>query len=219
MAVNFSVFNRTTSLFTDNDGDGYADAGDVLRHILTITNSGTTDATNVVLNDLLGGSTETGLMNISPIAFNDAFTAVGNTALRVGGAANIGSGPSSTVAGNLLSNDVGSNTVGPGALAADDRPGFTLDTVTNGTTTLGGTFNVFADGSFNYVSDDGDTGVVDTFSYTIRDAGLDGVAGNADDTTSTATVSITLTGQVWAASKRVGAGSRPTRSSRTSPPR
>src|SRR4051812_10948544 len=195
MPVSFTV-NRVTVLHTDNDSDNFADAGDVLRHTVTIHNTGDTDATSVTFNDLLGGSTETGLMNISPIAFNDSFTAVGNTALRVGGAANIGSGPSSTVAGNLLSNDVGSNVVGLGALTADDVPGFTLDAVTNGVTTLGGTFNVFADGSFNYISQAGDSGV-DTFTYTIRDAGIDGIAGNGDDTTSTATVSITITGQVW----------------------
>src|SRR5688500_4855237 len=106
--------NRSTTfrpLTGDQDSDGFADAGDVLRHVLTITNTGTV-ATSVVLNDLLGGSTETGLMNISPIAFDDAFTAVGNTTLRVGAipgnVANIGTGPSSQVVGNLLTNDVGS---------------------------------------------------------------------------------------------------------------
>ena len=204
MPVSFTV-NRSTVLRTDLDGDNVADAGDVLRHTLTFTNTGDTDALNVVVNDLLGGSTETGLMNISPIAFNDAFTAVGNTALRVGGAANIGSGPSSQVAGNLLSNDVGSTIIGVGALAGDDVTGFTLDTVTNGTSTLGGTFSIFADGSFNYISQAGDSGV-DTFTYTIRDAGIDGVAGNADDTTSTATVSITITGQVWYVDSAAGGG-------------
>ena len=94
MPVSFTV-NRSTLLHTDNDNDGFADAGDVLRHTLTLTNNGSVgqDALNVVVNDTLVGSTETGLMNISPIAFDDAFTAVGNTTLRVGGAANIGTGP------------------------------------------------------------------------------------------------------------------------------
>lgn len=196
MPVSITAVLRSSTLVTDADSDGMADAGDVIRTTLSFTNSGDTDALNVVVNDLLGGLTETGQINISPIAFNDAFTAVGNTVLRVGGAANIGTGPSSVVAGNLLANDVGSTTVGVGALAADDFTGFTINTVASGTSALGGTFNIFADGSFNYVSQAGDSGV-DTFTYTIRDAGFDGIAGNADDLTSTGTVSITLTGQVW----------------------
>jgi len=205
MAASF-MLNRDTDLHTDVDLDGFADSGDTLRTTVTITNTSTEDATSVVFNDLLGGSTETGLMNISPIAMNDSFTAVGNTVLRVGQAGetavgaggNIGSGPSSVVTslGNLLTNDVGSTTIGPGALAGDDVTGFTCDVVTNGISRDGGTFNVFTDGSFNYVSAAGDT-VDDTFTYTIRDAGIDGVAGNADDTTSTGTVTITITDQVW----------------------
>ena len=179
----------------DQDGDGYADAGDVLRHTLTLTNTGTA-ATGVTVNDLLGGSTETGLVNISPIAFGETFTAVGNTVLRVGGAANNGTGPSSQVAGNLMSNDVGSGTKGPGVIAADDVPDFIIDTQNNALTRDGGRVNIFSDGSFNYVSAAGDTGD-DTFTYTIRDAGFDGLDNTADDLTSTATVTITISGQVW----------------------
>jgi hypothetical protein len=74
--------------------------------------------------------------------------------------------------------------------------GFQLDTVSNGTSAQGGTFNIFSDGSFNYVNEAGDTGT-DSFTYTIRDAGHDGTYNTADDLTSTATVTITLTGQVW----------------------
>ena len=51
-------------------------------------------------------------------------------------------------------------------------------------------------GSFTYISNDGFTGT-DTFTYTIRDDGLDGIAGNADDLVSTATVTITVADQVW----------------------
>jgi len=203
MPVSFTL-NRVTELHTDADNDGYADAGDVLRHILTITNTGDTDATSVLLNDLLGGSTETGLMNISPIAFNDAFTAVGNTALRVGGAANIGSGPSSQVVGNLLANDVGSTTVGVGIITGDDVTGFTITAVTNGDSAHG-TYNIFADGSFNYIGDAGYTGT-DSFTYTITDAGIDGVANTMDDTSSTATVTITIANQVWYVDNSAAAG-------------
>ena len=37
----------------------------------------------------------------------------------------------------------------------------------------------------------------DTFTYTLRDTGLDGVAGNADDLTGTGTVTITVGPSVW----------------------
>jgi hypothetical protein len=195
MAVSFDIV-RTTVFYTDGGEAAVADPGDVLKTTVTITNTGDQNATNTTFNDTFFGSTLTGSVNISPIAFNDAFTAVGNTVLRVGGAANIGTGPSSQVSGNLLTNDAGSSTTGTGAITGDGVAGFQLDTVTNGVSAGGGTFNVFADGSFNYVNQAGDTGT-DTFTYTIRDAGLDTIAGNADDLTSTATVTITLSGEVW----------------------
>jgi VCBS repeat-containing protein len=180
---------RSINLQVDNDSDGYADAADVIRTTLVITNTGTSNATNLLVNDPIGGTTFFGVVNISPLAFNDAFTAVGNTVLRVGGAANVGSGPSSQVVGNLLSNDIGAVSL------SDGVPGLTLDAVSN-LDTAHGTVNIFSNGSFNYISDAGYEGA-DSFSYTIHDAGLDGISGNADDLTSTATVAITVTGQVW----------------------
>ena len=60
----------------------------------------------------------------------------------------------------------------------------------------GGTISIFDAGSFNYISNAGFTGT-DSFTYTIRDDGLDGIAGNADDLVSIGTVTITVTGQVW----------------------
>ena len=53
MAVNFTIA-RNTQLVTDGDGDGKADAGDTLRTTVTVHNTGTTDATSVVFEDLLG---------------------------------------------------------------------------------------------------------------------------------------------------------------------
>ncbi|PSJ38893.1 beta strand repeat-containing protein [Allosphingosinicella deserti] len=196
MAVSFTI-TRTTNLFHDQDETGVVDPGDTLRTWIVVTNASASPAdlaTGVSIADSLSGSTLVpGTLNISPIAFNDSFTAVGNTVLRVGGAGNIGAGPSSVVAGNLLANDVGS---GPSAIAGDDAPGFSIVTVSNGVSAGGGTFNIFSDGSFNYVNEAGDTGT-DSFTYTIRDNGLDGIANNADDLTSTATVTITLSGEVW----------------------
>ena len=78
MGVGFDV-TRTTVLRTDSDGDGKADPNDVLRTTVTLHNTGDTDATSATYSDLLGGSTLTGVVNVSPIAFNDSFTAVGNT--------------------------------------------------------------------------------------------------------------------------------------------
>ena len=94
MVASFTI-DRITTLETDNGDAGVADPGDTLRTKVTITNTGDTAATNTTFNDTFFGSTLVGPVNISPIAFNDTFTAVGNTVLRVGGAANIGTGPSS----------------------------------------------------------------------------------------------------------------------------
>jgi hypothetical protein len=167
------------------------DVGDVLYTRVTITSTGSTNALNVTFQDNFAGSTlVNNTLNISPIAFNDTFQAIGNTVLRVGatdaGTATINGGESKFVVGNLMSNDVAS-------LAADSVKGMQIDVVTNGVSVNGGTFNIFSDGSFNYVNDGTDTTLAnDTFTYTIRDAGLDGTIGNADDLTSTATVTITF---------------------------
>ena len=79
------------------------------------------------------------------------------------------------------------------------------------TTALGGTVIMVTDnssadrGSFTYISQAGDTGT-DTFTYTVRDKGLDGIAGNADDLVSVGTVSITLTNKVWYVDNTAGPG-------------
>ena len=182
---------------SDQDSDGLVDFGDVLRHTLVISNTGT-DATSVVVNDPLNGSTLTGSVNVSPLAFNDSYTAVGNTLLEVGNAT-AQTGPQSSVAGSVLSNDVEflSDTYIISALQATAVAGATVTaTSANGGTVTMVTTGVDA-GSFTYISAAGFAGATDTFTYTIRDDGLDGIAGNADDLTSVGTVTITLTGQVW----------------------
>ncbi|TFI58329.1 hypothetical protein E2493_10095 [Sphingomonas parva] len=223
---------RVTKLFHDRNGNGIQDAGetsfdsgeagvidpgDGLYTRVTILNSGDTVLTNVTFQDSFANTAlVSGLVNVSPIAFNDSFTAVGNTVLRVGEAGQaavgpggaIGTGPSYIASGNLLANDVGSATLGLGAITGDDIPGFQI-VATSGVSAQGGSFTIFADGSFNYVNEAGDTGT-DSFTYQIRDAGYDATVGTADDLVSTATVSITLTGEVWyvdaAAAAGVGTG-------------
>jgi hypothetical protein len=56
------------------------------------------------------------------------------------------------------------------------------------------TFN--ANGSFTYNPPPGFEGT-DTFGYTVRDNGPDGVGGNGDDATATGTVTLTVSGMVW----------------------
>ena len=164
--------------------DGEYSPGDTLNHTVVISHDLASNATafNLTLSDTFLNSTfVAGSVNISPIALNDSFTAVGNTMLVVGGLGNAAAGlvaagtETTSFNGNVMGNDF------------DPLGGSPLQVVAaTGTTSLGGTFNLHADGSFTYISQAGDTGT-DTFTYTITDGAL----------TSTATVSITLAGQVW----------------------
>ena len=236
MAVSFTIA-RLTTRFHDSNGNGVQDPGetnldldetgvydplDVLYTRITITNTGDQAATGTTIADSFAGSTlVAGSLNISPIAFNDSFTAVGNTVLRVGTAGqealgangNPSGNPSLTFNGNVLSNDHGSSTIGTGAITEDGIQGFQVRPAT-GTSAQGGSFTIFADGSFTYVNQAGDTGF-DTFTYTIQDAGFDGnYLTLADNLTSTATVTITLSGEVWyvdasAASNGTGTSANP----------
>ena len=211
MAVTFSI-TRATTRFHDSNGNGVKDSGELdfdlvdvgvydpgetlyTRISITNSNASTEPATGVTVADNFSGSTMVNasgvaatFMNISPIAFSDTFQAIGNTVLRVGTANSINSGESSFFAGNLTSNDVG-------GLTGDSIPGFTIVAVTGGVSANGGTFNIFSDGTFNYVNDGTDANLTsDTFTYTIRDLGFDGVI-SADDLTSMATVTITFAEQ------------------------
>ena len=178
---------RTTTLVVDQDNDTLTDFGDTLYVTVTITNTaGSGAATDVTVSDLLNGtSIVNGSLNVSPLAMNDSYTAVGNTVMAVLPAGSSYNGLGTTVEGNLMSND------------SDALGGtFDVDAVSNGTSAQGGTFNLNADGTFTYVSKAGFTGD-DSFTYTVRDNGSDGVAGNSDDLTSTATVTVHVQETVW----------------------
>jgi|GEM_PF-2319857 len=220
MPVNL-IINRTTSFHQDNDEIGVYDPGDVIYTRITVTNSGDTNATGVEISDsfvsdLFGSTLVADTLNVSPIAFNDTFTAVGNTVFKVGAAGQqaftaggaLATGPSLSFSGNLLSNDTGQAGIGNGAIVGDVRPGFTIDAVSKATAG-GGSVEIYSDGSFRYISQAGDANPLqnpvqagdtlpsDSFTYTIRDVGLDNMANTADDLTSTATVKILLSGEVW----------------------
>jgi VCBS repeat-containing protein len=165
---------------------------DIVTTTVTITNNSTnTDALNVALQETLNGLTPNGIVDVQPLAFDDSYDAVGNTLLEVGTVAGV-SGPHLSAAGSVLNNDM--EFLGD-SLANDV---LTFDA----TSANGGTINmvtaVGADrGSFTYVSAAGFAGSTDTFHYTLTDKGLDGTLGTADDMTSSGTVTIHLTGQVW----------------------
>ena len=118
-------------------------------------------------------------INVSPIAFNDSYTAIGNTLLEVGNATSQ-TGPQKSIAGmspTTTSNSSATRSTSRHRSVRRDisANGGTVTMVTSG-----------ADrGSFTYISAANFTGT-DTFTYTIRDKGLDGIAGNADDLTSSA---------------------------------
>src|SRR6186713_6046 len=182
-------------LLGDTDGDGVIDPGETVRISVHITNNsngvGATDATGLNFSQILNGMTLVNQagndVNVSPIAFNDTYSAVGNTLLEVGNAT-AQTGPQSSVAGHVTDNDLEffGDTFTVSAFQATSAQGGTVTMVTSG-----------ADmGSFTYVSAVGFTGT-DTFTYTVRDAGLDGVAGNGDDLVNTATVTVNVTNQVW----------------------
>jgi Ca2+-binding RTX toxin-like protein len=176
---------RLTTLFDDGAESNVYEPGDILLHTITISNTGDASATGLTFEDTLDGST---LLNVSPVAFNDSYTAVGNTLLEVGNAT-VQTGPqSSYVGGSVLGNDVEflSDTYTISAFTPTSANGGTVSMVTTGVDA----------GSFTYVSAPGFTGT-DSFTYTIKDDGADGIANNADDLSSTATVTITVAGQVW----------------------
>ena len=201
MANDFSA-NQTTVLTPgfDLDNDGVIDPGERVTTTVTVTNNGTIDATGVTFAETLAGMTivdQTGNdINVSPIAFNDSYNAIGNTLLEVGNAT-AQTGPQSSASGHVTDNDIEflGDTFDISAFDATSANGGHITMVTTG-----------ADrGSFTYVSAAGFNGD-DTFTYTIRDKGLDGVAGNSDDLVNVGTVTIHVTGRVWYVDSGAAAG-------------
>jgi hypothetical protein len=181
---------QTIELTGDADGDGVADPGETVTVTVGIANnSTTTDALGVSLSEILAGLTLTGPVNVSPLAFNDSYTAVGNTTLVVGGTAP--ATPAAVVTGSVFDNDA--------EFFGD------ISTLLSHTATANGTLVLNADGSFTYTPNANFTGT-DSFTYTVTDDGLDGIAGNGDDLTSTATVTITVANKVWYVNNAAGTG-------------
>jgi hypothetical protein len=174
---------------------GKALPGDVIRYRATISNNGTSAALDVQYATTLGNDLTLvpNSVNVSPLARDDAYSAVGNTLLRVGGSA--GSDAEVYVAG-------GSATANDSEFLSDQ---FVLASVSNGATTQGGTINLNSDGSFTYLPPTGFTGT-DEFTYTLRDDGIDGIANNSDDLTGTGKITFNVSNKVWYVDSSAAAG-------------
>ncbi len=173
---------KTDALADDADSDGKADAGDTIHYTVDVENNGTGSANGVTFSDTPDANTTLvpGSINVSPLAFNDSYVAVGNTLLEVGRPAN------SNVAVKEANGSVTANDTEFLGDSFDAAP------ISNGTTANGGTVNLFADGSFTYLPAAGFTGT-DSFTYTISDDGVGGVNALTDE----GTVTITVSERVW----------------------
>jgi hypothetical protein len=139
-----------TDSFADPDMDGRVAPGGTITYSVTVTNNGTSDATNVTLTDTVDPNTTIvgGSAVSTPVAFDDTFNVVGNVRIQPGAAQ------------GLLANDSNPNT--------GNNTGLTASGPT--ASTQGGEVAINADGSFSYNPPAGFTGT-DTFTYTITDAG------------------------------------------------
>jgi uncharacterized repeat protein (TIGR01451 family) len=173
---------KTDALADDADSDGKADAGDTIHYTVDVENNGTGNANGVTFSDTPDANTTLvpGSINVSPLAFNDSYAAVGNTLLEVGRPA------SSNVAVRIANGSVTANDTEFLGDSFDATP------ISNGTTANGGTVNLFADGSFTYLPAAGFAGT-DSFTYTISDDGVGGVNALTDE----GTVTITVSERVW----------------------
>ncbi|HKQ99532.1 MAG TPA: Calx-beta domain-containing protein [Pyrinomonadaceae bacterium] len=178
------------------NNDGNLDPGEKITYTVTITDA-VADAADVVFNDTVHAHTSyvAGSLNVSPLAGNDSYDTIANTLLEVGPVGSPSTRPKVTVAGSVFDNDREflSDTF---TLKSVGGTNYVSGTAT-GTSTNGGTVVMDGTGKFSFTPKEGST-ANDTFDYTITDDGPDNVAGNSDDLTSTATVTINILGpRIW----------------------
>jgi uncharacterized repeat protein (TIGR01451 family) len=188
-----------TATLTDNTVGPVAPGG-TIHYTETISNTAAIGAGNDALNLQIAQALDPnttlvpGSLNISPLAFDDTFSAVGNTQLFVNASGtNPGSTPAAAVAGSILANDVEFMN----DLGVQDT--FTLTTTGVIATTGGGSVTLNADGTFVYTPAAGFTGA-DTFTYTISDDGVGGV----NPLTGTGLVTINVANRVWYVNNAAG---------------
>ena len=115
------------------------------RYTVAVSNTGTADATDLVLDSTLDPNTTLvpGSVQISPLAFADSYSVLKNT-------------PRSVPAPGVLANDTGS------------RP-MTVSPATDAPTAAGGKVTIASDGGFTYTPPADYTGA-DSFSYSVSNA-------------------------------------------------
>src|SRR2546423_190802 len=167
--------------FPDPNLDGKVQQGETITYTVTITNTGTNDALNVVYNDTVDLNTSTlvaGSPGISPIIVGDSYSAIGN--VKINSANIVGAGHS------VLDNDPAGSTVsGFGSSQATANT-----TVPNGSNTVttanNGTVLMNSDGTFTYNPAAGFSGT-DSFFYSVSNSFGPG----------TAKVTITVSNTIW----------------------
>jgi hypothetical protein len=175
MAVNITA-TRTSSLFTDQDGDGQFDTGDIITTRIRITVAAGDDALGVTVNATTNGLTVDPLdpeaVRVTPIAFDDFLPSItGNTPMKF-------------TAAQLLGNDV-------------DSDGAEINlTITGVSAASHGAIVNNGDGTFTFTPTTGYVGTA-SFQYTITDE--DGLAS-----VSTGIVNFTVTDPVWYVNNATG---------------
>lgn len=185
-----------TDAIINDDGDMKADPGgaEKIEYTVTVTNTGTTDATNVTFSDTIDAHTTLvgGSVNTQPVADPDTYSASGNIQI-------------SLAAPGVLTNDrdpdTGNNTglTVTEVQGAGANVGVAADTTASGRGGVKGSVTLNADGSFTYEPPPGFEGA-DTFTYKISDG----------TKTDTATVTINISGMVWFISNNAGGLNRGT---------
>jgi uncharacterized repeat protein (TIGR01451 family) len=162
------------------------DPGATIMYTVEITNSGTTDATNVNFTDTIDPNTTlvAGSLVVAPIAVNDSYNTIGNVNIVI------------PVAQGVMANDLnpnGSGTLSVTQVNATPVPGGGSATAT----TAGGSVTMSSDGSFTYTPDAGFRGPNFTFTYTLSNSATPGK-------TDTATVTIAINGMIWFVNSAAG---------------
>lgn len=168
--------------------DGKAEPGQVVTYNVTITNTGDADATNVQFSDSVDVNTtlDAASVQTQPIAVPDSYPVLGNVRIQV-------TDPAQGLLANDRDPDTGNNT---GLTASGPA-----------TTTNGGNITINSNGTFTYNPPpgfEGSNASGDKVTYTIRDAGPDNVAGNADDKTDTAVATFNVSGMIWFVNSAAG---------------